>query len=1089
MTARFEGRWPWSPAAITAPSAVALGPTSPRSGAGVGPLRSEGTAALAAVREAGNTVLKRFGLSLAIGALSLSAQAQVFQAASGGLSLERHQELQADPLAVPDRWRVARFDRSEVARASDSDTPLVLNLFNDVEVRGRVKATKDLGGGASFTSGSLEGGGHFSIFVHGSGIVRGEVHSSEGVYAMRSEGEDFNQVLIRQQDVSELPGCGNEALPAGGEVPAGAWRPLGPAAGAGAGGWSRQARQAPAPADDEASEAIDILVLYTQRVEDHEGGPEQVKATIENEMAKMNQILDNSGLSHRQVRLAMEKVDYEQTENIGLDLSNLDLTEEDHQYRNDGRDYSALDEVQSSLMEEHQADLVHLFVLEGRGACGQATSYWYNHEYRVQRDCENADDNESCVEHTRRKYWRDLIRGIFSISSIICSTNGPTFAHEIGHNLGLRHNREDYVFREGGFERSGPFKNYAFGYIDPNGRENCSKNAQSTVMSSVVLSCGNSYQTFPRPYFSNPDLFFPPPHADYPYPYRPNTPMGVPGDERTTDLDGPVDASRAIDEVWDIVASLSDLPEEERAVCNEGDVAADALSSLPDAAAFPARGGTRRFDVSFPAPENCSRVSLQASSSLAAVSASAEKLRLGSHRLSIAAAPHDGACGSGPRTAEVTVSLVETALDGTMAGVPGVAPATISVEQGFDNALCGGVSGASEEAVSLDLSGRNPYSGFRLSSGMFAGFTRLEDLDLSDNLLGHFQNSHFDGLNLLESLDLSGNELAELEDAALAHLPKLEHLNLRGNKLRRMKDSYFDKPFDADNRDATYYPLKTLDLSHNELRELDPRWIGDLRHLESLQLNDNQLEALDWESFYGADELKQLNLAHNSIEAVGDAVFAYTPKLTHLNLSSNRISGLLDETFGRVYHDGTVNALEDLRQLNLSRNRLEEFPELSMNGKLTHLWLGWNRIASVGDGLSEQAELTGLQLSSNRLAEFPDLSNNGKLTRLWLGGNAIAAVGDGLSNLTELTALQLSRNQLEEMPDLSNNGKLTHLWLEGNKVASVPPRAFAGLSELQYLNISDNPLTEPLPRAVCTFIRGVKTVVAKGIDMGVVCPE
>ncbi len=43
--------------------------------------------------------------------------------------------------------------------------------------------------------------------------------------------------------------------------------------------------------------------------------------------------------------------------------------------------------------------------------------------------------------------------------------------------------------------------------------------------------------------------------------------------------------------------------------------------------------------------------------------------------------------------------------------------------------------------------------------------------------------------------------------------------------------------------------------------------------------------------------------------------------------------------------------------------------------------------------------------------------------------------------------------------------------------------------EVQYLNISDNPLTEPLPAAVCTFIRGVKTVVAQGIDMNVVCPE
>ena len=86
----------------------------------------------------------RFGPRAALAAAALSlglfpslASAQVFQPAGGGLSLERHQELRADPLAVPDRWRVARFDRSEVARAAGAGLPLVLNLFNDVEVRGR----------------------------------------------------------------------------------------------------------------------------------------------------------------------------------------------------------------------------------------------------------------------------------------------------------------------------------------------------------------------------------------------------------------------------------------------------------------------------------------------------------------------------------------------------------------------------------------------------------------------------------------------------------------------------------------------------------------------------------------------------------------------------------------------------------------------------------------------------------------------------------------------------------------------------------------------------------------------------------------
>ena len=987
--------------------------------------------------------------ALSLGLLPSLAEAQVFRAAGDSLSLERHQQLQADPLVVPDRWRVARFDRSEIARASGFKMPLVLNLFNDVEVRGHIAKTKSLEGGASFTSGSLEGGGHFSIFLHGSGIVRGEIHSRHGTYTMKSEGEGYDQVLIKQQDVSKLPGCGNEEL----ESTA---RPLGPLGHAGArpGGWSRQAgwpQGMPSDGSDEGtSKTIDMLVLYTQNAENYEGGPEQIKAVIENEMAKMNLILDNSGLSHRQMRLAgMEKVDNE----YAVPTS---------QRRGDIRSKIL------ALMEKHQADMHHILadlnkLPEGsyyRGKCGFAgLGYVMGQEYYIQRNCEG---NELCVQYARRETWRNALGATTSIRCL----SSFTFAHETGHGLGMFHDRgEDYTITE----RAGPWKNYSFGYVEPRHYsfgEDCRR--RTTIM---ARSAGADV-----PYFSNPDLFFPPLTG---YQGCLDFPMGKPGDERNAHRNGPANASRAIDESWDIVASLSEVVEEERPVCNEGDISADALSSLPDEVALPARGGETQIAVSFSEPEQCWRVDLQSSSSLSAFSTSVEKVQQGEWRLSIGAGPHEGACGSGPITAEVAVAL---------RGAPGVSPKTISVEQGFQNEFCGGLSDASEEAVSLDLSGRNPYSGFRLSSGMFAGFPRLEDLNLSDNLLDHFQNSYFDGLNLLKRLDLSGNELTELEDAAFAHLPELEHLNLQGNKLRRIKDSYFDKA--VWERDAARYrALRTLDLSHNELKELDERSFRHFEYLESLQLNDNQLEAIDKDSFLGPSGLKQLNLARNSIEAVARSAFIFTTELTHLNLSSNRIASLSDGTFGRVWHDGTVNALEDLRQLNLSRNRLEEFPELSMNGKLTHLWLGWNRIASVGDGLSEQAELTGLQLSSNRLAEFPDLSGNGKLTRLWLGGNAIAAVGDGLSHLPELTALQLSRNQLEEMPDLSNNRKLTHLWLEGNKVASIPPRAFAGLSELRYLNISDNPLTEPLPRAVCTFIRGVKTVVAEGIDMSVVCPQ
>ena len=103
--------------------------------------------------------------------------------------------------------------------------------------------------------------------------------------------------------------------------------------------------------------------------------------TLENEIARMNQVLENSGLANRRVRGIFEKVDYEQAEHLGWDAANLVNTEADND--EDG-DYSALDEV-FPLIEKHQADLVHLFVRDALMACGLGGLYYGSVDYWVRK--------------------------------------------------------------------------------------------------------------------------------------------------------------------------------------------------------------------------------------------------------------------------------------------------------------------------------------------------------------------------------------------------------------------------------------------------------------------------------------------------------------------------------------------------------------------------------------------------------------------------------------------------------------------------------------------------------------------------------
>ena len=255
----------------------------------------------------------------------------VFDAPGRVISPVEAQRVESDPVAVPGRYRLARIDREGILSSIDQDLPLVFNLFNDVEARGRARSKKGMEGGSTFASGALEDGGHFTLFLHHSGVVRGEIHSAQGFYSLKSAGRDRSQVLIQQKDLSLLPGCGSShhsssdshsshrhGSPDGHETPGASQSRAG--GNPGIAGKSAQGA---------GSETIDILVLYTQRVEDYEGGPAQIKATIENEIAKMNQVLENSGLSHRKVKLAgMEKVDYEQGDGLGDDYRNLSRTKE-----------------------------------------------------------------------------------------------------------------------------------------------------------------------------------------------------------------------------------------------------------------------------------------------------------------------------------------------------------------------------------------------------------------------------------------------------------------------------------------------------------------------------------------------------------------------------------------------------------------------------------------------------------------------------------------------------------------------------------------------------------------------------------------
>lgn len=91
--------------------------------------------------------------------------------------------------------------------------------------------------------------------------------------------------------------------------------------------------------------------------------------------------------------------------------------------------------------------------------------------------------------------------------------------------------------------------------------------------------------------------------------------------------------------------------------------------------------------------------------------------------------------------------------------------------------------------------------------------------------------------------------------------------------------------------------LKVLNLSMNEVSEIEKETFGDLIELEILDLSRNIINAIDVNAFSGLNELEHLDLSANNISVIIDGTFDTLLNLKVLNLSFNRITDLRHELF------------------------------------------------------------------------------------------------------------------------------------------------------------------------------------------------
>lgn len=325
-----------------------------------------------------------------------------------------------------------------------ADSTVRLGFFDDVSLVVEFNATVRVGGSTVLT-GVVPGiPRSAATFVVKEGAVVGNVHTAGLLYQLRfrqvdgatvHEAREIDPSLFRDHDKNYDAFVQQEAERVRKAPPEGA----------------AKASVEVSAADD--GSLVDVLVAYTSAARNGAGGAAAIVSQIELAVAETNLSYQNSGVVHRLRLVKTLEVDYTETGSSSTDLTRLrakndKMADEVHAYR-----------------AAYGADIVSLIVERMDDACG--------------------------IGYLMTNVATSFTSSAFNVVARGCATGIYAFGHEVGHNMGLRHD----VYEDPG---TTPFPD-AHGYVELGARFR-------TVMAYNDACTAQGFSCRRTANFSNPDI-------------------------------------------------------------------------------------------------------------------------------------------------------------------------------------------------------------------------------------------------------------------------------------------------------------------------------------------------------------------------------------------------------------------------------------------------------------------------------------------------------------------------------------------------------------------------------------------------------